>query len=308
MMLPSPLAALTEVRAAVTADPAGRLLAPAAGSGALGDRHARSTVAAIAGLTSAARGVGLHRLELLLVRGGGSATVTAVRAQGFLLVAVDPARPTGPVERALTGWTLPAGPAPTLPPAPASTACPPPLPAQPAAPGASSAFSGSLAGLALPELIEFLRSARRTGVLECSGAAGAGWLRFDDGFLTGGAAPTTPGLADLLVRARRLSPLALRALELPSQGDGADRDAGARLVREGLVDEAAVCQALQERVALAVRELLEWKEGRFSFTSGAGPARTGPSARVDAQALLLQVFKELDESSRPAAAGEEVAR
>ncbi len=60
-------------------------------------------------------------------------------------------------------------------------------------------------------------------------------------------------------------------------------------------------------MALAVRELLAWKEGQFAFTCGPVPAGAGPSARVDPQALLLQIFKELDESARPAAAAEEAS-
>ena len=61
--------------------------------------------------------------------------------------------------------------------------------------GTESVFSGRLSVFALPDLLEFLRSGRRTGLLVCSSAAGLGRLRFRDGRIT----------RDELVRNRRIA-------------------------------------------------------------------------------------------------------
>ena len=167
--------------------------------------------------------------------------------------------------------------------------------------GANAVFSGSLSVFALPDLLEFLRSARRTGLLVCSGVSGVGALRLRDGWITGAAAPRLPSLPDLLLRARKVSALALRALVVPPGGDDPDRRVGELLVEEGLVDAAAVREGLQQQIELAVRELVGWKDGQFAFTCEAGePVRSELSVQVDPQSVLLQIFKELDEASRPA--------
>ena len=59
--------------------------------------------------------------------------------------------------------------------------------------GPDAVFSGRLSVFSLPDLVEFLRSARRTGVLECSSPAGLGSLRFQAGWICGATAPGLPG-------------------------------------------------------------------------------------------------------------------
>jgi hypothetical protein len=164
-------------------------------------------------------------------------------------------------------------------------------------------FSGQLGDFALPDLLEFLRSARRTGLLVCSSAAGLGTLRFREGRLAGGAAPAVPGLAALLARAGALAPAALAALGPSDPGDGLEEVLAARLVERGLADAAAVAGALELRVEHAVRELVRWTDGEFAFRRE-DPASPGPRVAVslDPQGVLLAVFTEQDERARDATA------
>ena len=197
----------------------------------------------------------------------------------------------------------------------AQAAAPPPLPRSsgPAAParrrpaegsGAHAMFSGQLSIFALPDLLEFLRSARRTGLLVCSSAAGMGTLRLRDGRITSAVSPGgTPGVGQLLLHARKVSPLALTAIAPKDLVDQPDHVVGQRLVREGLVEAADVQAALERRVELTVRELLSWKDGEFAFSrDGEGePERTALSVEVDPQVVLLNFFKEQDERGRAGA-------
>jgi tetratricopeptide (TPR) repeat protein len=165
--------------------------------------------------------------------------------------------------------------------------------------GPAAVFSGQLADFALPDLLEFLRSARRTGLLVLSTRLGMGAVRFRDGLITGAAAPATPGIGEALVRLRKLTPLALAAARAPGS-DEPDDAVGDALVEQGLVDAAAVQEAQRHRIELAVRELVGWKDGEFAFSrDGDGaPARAGGTIAVDPQAVLLEVFRQLDEESR----------
>lgn len=162
------------------------------------------------------------------------------------------------------------------------------------APAPDAMFSGQLRSFELPDLLEFLRSARRTGLLVCSSASGMGALRFVNGFVTAGASPATPGLGELLVRAGKLAAHALRGLDL------ADHLLAAKVVEDGLADAAAVREALEEQAVSAVRELAFWKDGEFAFTQETAAEGESPetSVTLDPQGLLLRVFKDVDEESR----------
>ncbi len=169
--------------------------------------------------------------------------------------------------------------------------------------GAGSVFSGQLSSFALPDLLEFLRTGKRTGLLVCSSAAGMGALRFRDGWITGAASPSTPSVGDVLVGSRKVTPEALRKAFATLGPDLPDHLVGEQLVRDGITDGASVKKALEQQIGLAVRELMHWTDGEFTFnreTQGA-PESQGLSVALDPQGLLLNFFREMDEASRDAA-------
>jgi len=165
----------------------------------------------------------------------------------------------------------------------------------------SAVFSGRLSAFALPDLLEFLRSARRTGLLLCRSAAGMGSLHFRDGRIAAGSSPGTPKLGEILVRDRAISPVALRSL---GTAEGEDFALGALLVREGAVDASAVKRALCQQIEATMRELFHWRDGEFAFNREAeSPDAQSPVAvDLDPQAVLLDLLKELDEASRTSTA------
>jgi hypothetical protein len=168
---------------------------------------------------------------------------------------------------------------------------------------ADAVFSGQLSSFAIPDLLEFLRSARRTGLLVCSSASGIGALRFRDGRITSGASPGAPSLGELLVGAGKLSAQALRALAAV-HGEVPDGALGEHVVRESLADAASVREAVERQIGVVVRELVHWKDGEFAFNrdpdGAAEPKAT--SVALDPQAVLLEALTEMDEAARDAAA------
>lgn len=209
---------------------------------------------------------------------------------------------------------------PSQPPASLATAAPAPLaamaspappPAAASTPGLSSGatapvqplveavFSGQLGVFALPDLLEFLRSARRTGRLVCSGPCGIGRLQLREGRITEAVSPAAPDVGELLVRSGRLSAEALRAAAGASGAADGEAALAQALVGRGLVQAPAVREAREQRIALAIRELLGWREGEFAFDRHAGSAPVAPelAVSVDPQEVLLAAFKDQDEAA-----------
>ncbi len=215
----------------------------------------------------------------------------------------------------------------------ASKTAPPPLPSPEARPGDRSAglatpattlssslihsaiarssssrlntvFSGELSVFPLPDLLEFLRSGRRSGTLICSCQAGIGTLHFFDGKITGAASPKTPVIGQLLVASHGVDEKALLQVVVTQQSEHLNQPLGWLLVQEGLVEAATVRSALQEQIVLALREMVNWHDGQFAFDSKAAPERTRPEIdiEIDPQGVLLKIFREIDEASasRPA--------
>jgi hypothetical protein len=171
---------------------------------------------------------------------------------------------------------------------------------------AAAVFSGQLSVFPLPDVVEFLRSARRTGLLVCSAARGMAAVHFRAGRITGATAPGTPDVGELLVRARKISSVALRALRTPqARGPRRDDELAAALLREGLVDARSLQDAARRQVELVLLELMSWKEGEFAFNREDGESPATPVATdLDAQDVLLTVLKQMDEAARsPAGSG-----
>ena len=163
-------------------------------------------------------------------------------------------------------------------------------------------FSGELSVFPLPDLLEFLRSGRRSGTLVCSCEAGMGTLHFIDGKITGAASPTTPVIGQILVADHKLDEQALRATVAKQQSNHPDQPLGGLLVQEGVIEASAVRSALEQQIVRALREMVAWKSGQFAFDSKVVPERQRPEIEIeiDPQAIMLNFFKEMDEANRPA--------
>jgi tetratricopeptide (TPR) repeat protein len=193
-------------------------------------------------------------------------------------------------------------------PVPGVAAATPPPPALPSShPGRSSqiasssaVFSGQLSVFPLPDVVEFVRSARRTGLLVCSSASGMAAVHFKDGRITGATSPATPTLGELLVAARKISNVALRAVTSARRAGEPDHLLAEELIREGVVDAAAVEEALRQQAEATVLEIVRWREGEFAFNrEGEGEAAgAGHAVEFDAQEVLLNVFRQMDEDGR----------
>jgi tetratricopeptide (TPR) repeat protein len=165
--------------------------------------------------------------------------------------------------------------------------------------GLDAMFSGRLSVFSPPDLVEFLRTAGRSGLLVCSSQGGMGAFRFRKGRITGAAAPSTPSVGELLVRGGLLTAEGLASAGPAREGALVDAELIGRLVELRLVEAAAVREASRQQIEQALRELIDWTDGEFAFTREEEEPQAGEATiELDAQQLLLEIFRERDESSR----------
>ena len=166
---------------------------------------------------------------------------------------------------------------------------------------ARAAFTGDLQLLAVPDLLEFLKTSRRTGTLMISSEPGTGAIHLRNGMITGAASPGSKSLGDFLVAGGALSAEQLPAVVAKQRGRPAEALLGSLIVAEGLADATAVQAALTRQVIAVIIEMLGWTSGRFAFEPEHAKARTSEGdidIELDTQGVLLDALREFDELNK----------
>jgi len=267
--------------------------------------------------------LGLGPGELVTIQGVRARRVIALQRGAIVAIELGPKRQIAEVERLLRGcdWapaeegppapvvlhtstataTATASVTETVPAAPTAQAVPT-SPAQPP-PERNTVFAGDLQLFCVPDILEFLRTGQRTGTLTFRSAASYGVVKLRRGRIASALSPRVGGIGDYLVRFGELHPATLR--EVTGATDSAtppDAVVARLLLERGLVTDEDLRAALLARVCDAIGELVTWFDGRFAFdpSSPVEPLLPGLDLDVDSQPLLLNIFREQDESSRTA--------
>jgi tetratricopeptide (TPR) repeat protein len=153
-------------------------------------------------------------------------------------------------------------------------------------------FTGDLGLLPVPDLLEFLRNTRRTGVLVLGHAESTGTICIREGMLGGASSPGFRHVGERLHAIGRVSAeqLALMRPEEPAAAMGWVPVAG--------IDEDVLGAALSRQIELAVGEMVRWSEGMFSFQPHRHCPRLDVNVQLDTQAVLLDAIRRLDEEAR----------
>jgi hypothetical protein len=165
--------------------------------------------------------------------------------------------------------------------------------------GASALLTGSLATFALPDLLEFLRVGQRSGTLVCTSEAGLGAIHIKRGRITGAASPGVPSIGDWLVQRGVLTQEKLHeALRHHTQA-GTKTQLGGTLVVHRLISREVLQEALMVHVGAVLRKLMTWESGAFTFDPAPADAtETVGDIEIEPQTVLLNIFKEMDDSRR----------
>jgi hypothetical protein len=161
-------------------------------------------------------------------------------------------------------------------------------------------FTGDLQLLAAPDLLEFLKSSRRTGTLVITSSGGLGAVHMRQGMITGAASPNSKNMGQILQESGQVTADQLKESAEYQRANSPNRLFGSILVERGVVDRAALQNALIRQIKGAILEMVQWKSGRFAFE----PDKRGQvdesdvEVELDTQAVLLDVLRELDEANR----------
>ncbi len=161
-------------------------------------------------------------------------------------------------------------------------------------------FTGDLQLFAVPDLLDFLESSRRTGTLVITTEDGIGAVDLHQGRITGAASPNGANMGDLLMESGAITEEQLQQAVKHQQSDSPNQLLGTIMVELDLVDHAALREALVKQVKGALLEMVVWTQGRFAFEpdkqeqSGDGDLEI----ELDTRGVLLDVLRQLDESNR----------
>jgi tetratricopeptide (TPR) repeat protein len=154
----------------------------------------------------------------------------------------------------------------------------------------SAAIAGRLEEFAVPDLLEFLKGSRRTGVLHLSSTEGAGEVRFLSGKVTAASAPGASKLGDLLRATDEISEDALREAINRQQAENSTEPIGILLLHEGVIDLATLGETLGKQIRSVIARLVRWKQGSFAFEP-APLDQAAPTAQValDVSKILIDL-------------------
>jgi hypothetical protein len=151
---------------------------------------------------------------------------------------------------------------------------------------------GTLARLALPDLLRELQEARASGILSLTSGGARKNLYFKAGRVVF-AASNLPSdrLGEVLLREGKITPeqneASVRAL---TQG----RRQGRVLVEMGALSPDDLWWAVQEQVREIVFSVFHWSEGQFHFEDSVLPERERITVDLDVTALVLEGVRRLD--------------
>ena len=157
---------------------------------------------------------------------------------------------------------------------------------------ARGAFVGSLDLFPVPDLLEFLRVSRRTGLVVLKRDNETGSVCLDHGALTAASSPSHRHVGE------RLLQMGVITREQQVEPDTTGRAVGWANADVNLPVDV-LREALVSQIRSALGELVGWDRGTFSFHTGISCASIPAEVRliVDTQEVLLDALRALDEKN-----------
>lgn len=156
---------------------------------------------------------------------------------------------------------------------------------------------GSIEEAGLPDVLQLLALGRKSGCLSVVDGELRGEVYLDVGRISFASVANRDRLGEMLVKSGRITREQLSRATAEQQGRSSNRPLGKILLASGYVDRAALEQAVRRQVEDAVYVLFTWKQGTFTFASDQKPARGALLVSLDAESLLLEGARRVDEWS-----------
>ena len=157
------------------------------------------------------------------------------------------------------------------------------------------AIKGSLTEASLTDVLQLLALGQKTGCLSVAREGSFGSIHFDRGRIVHASVVNRyDRLGDRLVRDGALTPDALARI-VSSASPAGDRDLADTLLAQGVVEREQLEAAYREQVEEAVFHLFSWTQGNFTFEAEVRPASRDTLVSINADSLLLEGARRVDE-------------
>lgn len=157
------------------------------------------------------------------------------------------------------------------------------------------AIKGSLTEASLTDVLQLLALGQKTGCLSVAREGSFGSIHFDRGRIVHASVVNRyDRLGDRLVRDGALTPDALARIVSAASPAG-DRDLADTLLAQGVVEREQLEAAYREQVEEAVFHLFSWTQGNFTFEAEVRPASRDTLVSINADSLLLEGARRVDE-------------
>jgi hypothetical protein len=147
-------------------------------------------------------------------------------------------------------------------------------------------------------VLQMINLSQASGELRLIGEDNSARVYFESGRVRFAGITNRPlKLGELLLKEKRVRKNDLdRILEKKRKG----KKLGALLIEAGVITESDVRSAVEEQIKQVIYEIVRWREGLFTFSSGSKP-RAEEEILIDIPLdhLILEGLKRLDEERQP---------
>ncbi len=179
------------------------------------------------------------------------------------------------------------------------------------------AFTGDLEHLHLADIIQLVHTTRKSGIFSVKGSKGESKIVFRSGYIVGANhINNSVRIGTVLVKTGAITIDDLKqALGVAKNAAKNRRPLIATLIQMGKLKREDAQRGLKKLVEMTIVELMSWNKGTFTFdtdtaaiSSEVGASSDDPDQDVgiDAQMVLMDALRVLDERERDRAGGKEV--
>jgi hypothetical protein len=163
----------------------------------------------------------------------------------------------------------------------------------------SASFSGDLAILQLPEMLEFLMHQRATGVLRVVCEYGEGSIELFGGKVARVRSPNGKALSAVLEENDLATETDIRRALDGAHDPRDDMKVAERLLGSAVIDRRTLADAFAKQAQSALAELVSWRTGQVTFKAMPGDSvRRDPEFLMESRLLLMEAMREIDEQNR----------
>jgi hypothetical protein len=158
-------------------------------------------------------------------------------------------------------------------------------------------IQGNIEEAGVPDVLQLLSLGRKSGCLTLVDGEAQGHIYLDVGRISYATVTNrVDRLGDMLVKGGRITQQQLNEA-VEEQGRTNKRQLGRILVDSGKIDRGELERFIRLQVEQAVYSLFSWKQGTFSFASDRLPPHQPLLVSLDAEGLLLEGARRVDEWS-----------